>query len=161
MDLRRLRSGELLTGASAAALVVVMFLDWFGGRSAWETMTIARVVLVVFVLVALAMVVLTATRTVAMATSAAAITIAVGLPALLLVFYRVVINEPGPNALVSVDLGAYLGLLLVVVVMASAFRALADERTHATASLRQTERVLAVRGTPREPPPARDPGRPA
>ena len=41
-------------------------------------------------------------------------------------------------------------MTLVVGVMAGAFRALADERTKAPASVRQTERVLAVRGAPRE-----------
>jgi hypothetical protein len=159
MDVRRLRGGELLAGAGAVGLFVVMFEDWFGGESAWATMTIARVVLVALVLCAFALVSLTVSRTVAMATSAATITIAVGVIALLLVVYRVVINEPGPNALVTVDLGAYLGLLLVLTVIAGAFAALKDERTKAAASLLQTERVLGVRGAPREPPPARDAGR--
>jgi hypothetical protein len=159
VDLRRLRGGELLAGVSAAALLVVMFEGWFSGKSAWETMTIVRIALVALVLCAFALVVLTVSRTVAMATSAATITIAVGAITLLLVFYRVAINEPGTNADVSVDLGAYLGLLLVAGVVAGAFVALKDERTHAAASLRQTERVLAVRGAAREPPPARDPDR--
>jgi hypothetical protein len=159
MDLRRLRGGELLAGGSAVGLLVVMFQGWFSGESAWETMAIARVALVLLVLCAFALVALTVSRTVAMATSAATITIAVGVIALLLVVYRVVINEPGSNASVSVDLGAYLGLLLVLGVVAGAFAALKDERTRAAASLRQTERVLAVRGAPRKPPPARDPGR--
>jgi hypothetical protein len=162
VDLRRLRGGELLAGAGACGLLVVMFLAWFGGRSAWESMAIARVVLVALVLCALTLVVLTVTsRTVAMACSAATITVGVGALALLLVFYRVVVNEPGPNATVTVDLGAYLGLLLVAGIVAGAWRTLADERTATPASLRQTERVLAVRGAPRKAPPARDPGRPA
>jgi hypothetical protein len=161
MDVRRLRGGELLASVSAAALVVVMFEGWFSGESAWETMAIARVVLVALVLCAFALVVLTVSRTVAMATSTATVTIAVGVIALLLVVYRVVVNEPGTNAVVSVDLGAYLGLALVAGVIAGAFLALKDERTHAAASLQQTERVLAVRGAPRKPPPARDPGRDA
>ncbi len=159
MDLRRLRSGELLAGACAGGLLAVTFSEWFGGESAWETMAIARFALVALVLCALALLVLTVSRTVAMATSMATITIAVGVITLLLVVYRVVVNEPGTNAVVSIDAGAYLGLALVVGVMAGAFRALADERTRAAASLRQTERVLAVRGAPREPPPTRDPGR--
>jgi hypothetical protein len=162
VDLRRLRSGELLAGGAAAGLLVAMFLAWFGGRSAWETMAIARVVLVALVLCALTLVVLTVTsRTVAMACSAATITVGVGAIALLLVLYRVVIDEPGSNASVTVDLGAYLGLLLVFGVVAGAWRTLADERTATPASLRQTERVLAVRGAPRTPPPERDPARPA
>ena len=59
----------------------------------------------------------------------------------------------------TVDLGAYLGPALALGVIAGAFLALKDERTRAHASLRQTERVLGVRGAAREPPPARDPGR--
>jgi hypothetical protein len=162
MDLRRLRSGELLAGASAAGLLLDMFLGWFGGRSAWEAMPVVRVVLIALVLCGLTIVVLTVTsRTVAMACSAAAITVGVGALALLFVVYRVVIDEPGPNETVSVRTGAYLGLALVLGVVAGAWRALADERTGTTASLRQTERVLAVRGGPRKPPPARDPRRPA
>ncbi|MDX6721110.1 MAG: hypothetical protein QOJ63_3364, partial [Solirubrobacteraceae bacterium] len=154
MDVRRLRGGELLAGASAAGLLVAMFLAWFGGRSAWESMTIVRVVLVALVLCALTLVVLTVTsRTVAMACSAATITVGVGVIALLLVGYRVAIDEPGPNASVTVDLGAYLGLLLVLGIVAGAWRTLADERTATAASLHQTERVLAVRGAPRQPPP--------
>ena len=162
MDLRRLRSGEALAGAGAVALLVVMFLGWFSGETAWESMAIARVVLVALALCGLTIVVLTVTsRTVAMACSAAAITVGVGALALALVVYRVVVNEPGPNAVVTVDAGAYLGLLCVLAVIAGAWRTLADERTKTAASREQTERVLAVRGPPRKPPPARDPGRPA
>jgi hypothetical protein len=162
VDVRGLRTGELLAGACAAGLFVVLFVDWFGGRSAWETMAIARVALVALVACGLTLVVLTVTsRTVAMACSAAAITVGVGALALLLVAYRVVVNEPGANATVTVDAGAYLGLLLVLGVVAGGWRTLADERTHTGASREQTERVLAVRGPPRAPPPARDPGRPA
>ncbi|MBA3746169.1 MAG: hypothetical protein H0W96_01585, partial [Solirubrobacterales bacterium] len=139
MDLRRLRGGELLAGVSAGALLFVMFLEWFGGASAWDSMAIARVVLVALALCGLTIVVLTVTsRTVAMACSAAAIAVGVGALALLLVSYRVIVNEPGPNATVAVQTGAYLGLLLVLGVIAGAWRTLADERTHSAASLRQT-----------------------
>lgn len=162
MDLRQLRSGELLAGLSAGGLLVVTFLAWFGGQSAFDTMPILRFVLLALVVCGLTIVVLTVTsRTVAMACSAAAITVGVGAVTLITVGYRVAINEPGTNATVTLDAGAYLGLLLVFGVIAGAWRTLADERTRTAASLRQTERVLAVRGAARKPPPARDPGRPA
>jgi len=161
MDVRRLRGGELVAGVGAIGLLADMFVDWFGGASGWQSLTIGRVVIVGLVLCAFTLVVLTVTsRTVAMACSAATITIAAGVIALLFVFYRVVVNEPGANAIVSVQLGAYLGLLLVLAVSAGAWLTLSDERTTATGSLEQTERVLAVRGPPRPAPPARDPGRP-
>jgi hypothetical protein len=161
MDVRRMRSGELLAGASAAGLLVVMFLDWFGGRSAWEALTIGRVLLVAVAALALTLVVLTLTaRPVAMACSAAVITVGVAVLVALLVLFRIAVDEPGPDAGAAIGLGAYLGLLLVLGCAAGAWRTLADERTGASASLRQTERVLAVRGAPRPPPPARDPSRP-
>jgi len=162
MDLRRLRGGELLVGVGAAGLLADMFADWFGDSSGWASLTIGRIALVGLIVCALTLVVLTVTsRTVAMACSAAVLTIGAGLLALWFVFYRVVINEPGTNAVVSVQTGAYLGLLLVLAITAGAWITLSDERTRAAASLEQTERVLAVRGAPRSAPPARDPGRPA
>jgi hypothetical protein len=160
MDVRRLRSGELLTAAGAIGLGLVLFGDWFGGRSGWETLTFGRVLLVLTILIALTLVVITlSARAVSMATSAATLTIGIGTFALLYMLYRVAIDEPGPNALVSVDLGAYLGLLAVLAILAGAWRALDDERTDSAISQRQTERVLAVRGAARPAPPPRDPSR--
>lgn len=161
MDLRRLRRGELLAGAAAVALLAVMFADWFGGADAWESLTLLRVPLVITALLALAIVVLTVSRTVAMACSAAAATVGIGTLTLLALLYRVVIDEPGPDAAGTIGPGGYFGLLLVLGCVAGAWRTLADERTEAPLSREQTERVLAVRGPPRPAPPARDPGRPA
>ena len=162
MDVRRLRSGELLTAAGAAGLAVVLFADWFGGRSGWSTMTVGRVLLVLTILLALTLVVLTLrARAVSMATSAAIVTIGIGSLALAYLLYRVGIDEPGRNALVSVDAGAYLGLLCLLAILAGTWRALADERKDSAISLRQTERVLAVRGPARQAPPTRDTDRPA
>jgi hypothetical protein len=162
VDVRRLHRGELLAAVSSVGLFVVMFLDWFGGRSAWEALPIGRILLVAVALLALTLVVLTLTaRPVAMPASAASITIGVTALAVLLLLYRIVADEPGPDAGAQIGLGAYLGLLFVLGCGAGAWRALADERTGAASSLRQTERVLAVRGAPRPPPPERDPSRPA
>jgi hypothetical protein len=162
VDARRLHRGELLAAVSAVGLLVVMFLDWFGGRSGWEALAIGRILLVALALLALTLVVLTLTaRPVAMAASAASITIGVTALAVLLLLYRIVVDEPGPDAGSQIGLGAYLGLLFVLGCGAGAWRALADERTGAASSLRQTERVLAVRGAPRPAPPERDPSRPA
>ena len=160
MNLGLLRSGELLAGFSAAALVAVMFLDWFGGRSAWESLTIGRALLVVVALLTLTLVVLTVTaRPVAMAGSAASITVGGAAVVLLYLVYRIAVNEPGTDAAGDIGIGAYLGFLCVLGCAAGAWRALGDERTRAAASLRQTERVLAVRGAPRPAPPERDPSR--
>jgi hypothetical protein len=160
MDPTRLRLGELLTGACALGLLGVMFLDWFGGRDAWQLST-GRVLLVALVALGLLVVALTLTaRPVAMPVAATVITIGVAAIVVLYVLYRVVVNEPGPNAVVDVETGAYAGLALTLGVGAGAWIALGDERTGAAASRRQAERVLAVRGAARPAPPERDPARP-
>ncbi len=161
MDVRRLRGGELGVAAGAIGLLVVMFLDWFGGRSAWETLAVGRVLLALTALLGLTLVVITLRRrAVSMATSSASVTVGVGSLTLLATLYRVGLDEPGRNALVSVDGGAYLGLACLLAILAGAWRSLADERTAAAASLEQTERVLAVRGPPRPAPPSRERPRP-
>ena len=157
-----MRGGELLAGASSVALLLVMFAPWFGDASAWEGLTIGRVPLALTAVLGLTLVALTVTsRSVALASSAAAITVGFGALTSLYACYRVAVNEPGPNALVTVRPAALIGLALVFAIVAGAWRAMADERTGAAASLRQTERVLAVRGAPRPPPPERDPQRAA
>ncbi len=162
MSLGRLRSGELLAGASALGLLVVTFIAWFAGESAWETLPVIRLFLLATIAMALVLVVLTATENpIALPVAAGVITAGVAIVTWVLVFYRVVVNEPGTNAIVELDSGAYLGLLLVSLVAAGAWRTMQDERTGSERSRRQTERVLAVRGTPRPPPPERDPDRPA
>jgi hypothetical protein len=156
MDVRRLRSGELMTAVGTAGLAVVLFADWFGGRSGWSTLTVGRVLLVATIALAVTLVVFTlSARAVSMATSAAIVTIGIGTLAALYLLYRIGLDEPGRNALVSVDAGAYLGLLFTLLIVAGAWRAAADERTDSAISLRQTERVLAVRGAARPAPPPR------
>ena len=162
MDLRRLRSGELLTAAGAIGLAVVLFVDWFGGESGWSTLTVGRGLLVLTIALALTFVFITlSARAVSMATSSATVTVAFSTLTLLYLLIRVGIDEPGVNALVSVDAGAYLGVLCVVAIIVGAWRSIADERTASAISQRQTERVLAVRGPARPAPPARDPDRAA
>jgi len=158
VDVRRLRVGELLTALGAAGLAIDIFVSWFGGRSAWETLTVGRVLLVLTIALATTLVVLTlCKRAVSMATSWATVTVGIGSLVLLYLIYRVGIDEPGRNGEVSVDAGAYLGLVCMLAILAGAWRTLADERLGAGDSLRQTERVLAVRGAARPAPPERDP----
>lgn len=160
MDVRGLRSGELVTGLGTAGLAVVMFTSWFGGRSAWDTLTLGRLLLVLTIALATTLVVFTLRRrAVSMAMSAATVTVGIGTITLLYLLYRVGIDEPGRNGDVSIDIGAYLGLACVVLMLSGAWRTLADERTGAATSLDQTERVLAVRGAARAAPPERDPQR--
>ncbi|MDQ3850370.1 MAG: hypothetical protein M3296_07135, partial [Actinomycetota bacterium] len=130
MDLARLRSGELLVGGSAVALLVVLFVPWFDGESGWSAMSVIRVFVLATIALALLLVALTITqRPVAVTVAAAVGVVTMGALDAVLVAYRVALDEPGPNAQVGLDAGAYLGLALAVGVFAGAWRTLRDERT--------------------------------
>lgn len=162
MDLGRLRGGELLTGLGAIGLLVVLSLDWYGSESGWDSLEILRILFAAQALAALTLIGLTVlARPVAIPVAATVMTLVFSLFAVLCALYRVGIDQPGSYGPSDVDVAAYVGLACVTAVAVGAWRALADERTHSTASRRQAERVLAVRGAPRPPPPERDPDRPA
>jgi hypothetical protein len=157
-----LRSGEIVAGLGAAALLVALFLAWFataGGaaQSGWARLGwLALIPLVVAIVLALALVVATAAeRTPAIPLALAVAAVPWGLLAALTIVVRL-IAQPGANAEVSVRWPAYLGLAGALAILAGAWRALADERTRTARSRAQTERALAVRGQPRPVPPRRD-----
>ena len=60
--MRRLRDGEWIAGGGGAALLAALFLDWYGGLSAWRAHAVLDVVLALLALVPLALVVAQATR---------------------------------------------------------------------------------------------------
>jgi hypothetical protein len=157
-----LRSGEIVAGLGAAALLVALFLDWFtapggAGRSGWASLGwLALIPLVVAVALGLAFVVATlAERTPALPLALGVAAVPWSLLAVLAVVVRL-LAQPGPNAEVNVRWPAYLGLAGAVAILAGAWRALADERTDTAAAQAQTERALAVRGQRRPVPPRRD-----
>jgi multisubunit Na+/H+ antiporter MnhB subunit len=143
MDLSRLRPGELVAGAGGVALLVVMFLDWYGaggstqlgdaeielsvGFNAWQAFDLADVILALVALSAIALAVLSATqRSPALPVAASVITSTLGILGTLLVFYRI-LNQPGPNELVEVKLGAFLGFLSVAAVAVGGWLSMRDE----------------------------------
>lgn len=168
MSRGRLRSGEVLAGAGAVALFVLLFLDWFEPRiqpritetsgrvvgpeqhlSGWTSLGWAMLVLLLLVIV-LALWLAAATLfagTVSQPVAAAVVLSAAGALALGALVIRVAVVQPGlgiglPNDQVDVRLPAYLGIAALAVLVIGAWRSMADERTEAPESAY-------------EPPPAR------
>jgi uncharacterized integral membrane protein len=164
----RLRSGEILAGAGAVALFVLLFLDWFepavqprvtetSGRvvgpeqhlSGWTSLGVVLLVLLLVVIV-LALWLAASTlfaATVSQPVAAGVLLTAVGALTLGALIMRVFVVQPGlgiglPNDLVDVRLPAYLGIAALAVIVVGAWRSMADERTAAPESAY-------------EPPPAR------
>jgi hypothetical protein len=131
---RRLRAGELGTGAAALLLLLATFLDWYTppgggeGLSAWGAFGVVDVLLGIVVLLGLAVLVFQiAGRGPALPVALEVLTTTLALVATLLVLYRI-LNQPGPNDALDVSAGAWLGLAAVAAVFLGAWLAMSDER---------------------------------
>ena len=139
--MRRLRLGEWVALAGGAALLVsLLFLPWYhafanavplgAGETSltgFEAFSVLDVVLAAIALIPFALAFMQATRddpTWPVALSIACIV--VGALAVVLVAYRM-LNQPGPNELIEVGWGAWVGLLGAVLIVAGGWRALATE----------------------------------
>jgi hypothetical protein len=131
--MRRLRDGEWIAGAGAVALLVSMFLHWYaldtallGGiaaeATAWQAFDVLDIVLALLALVPLALMFTQATRlSPAIPAFFSVMTVVAGGLAALLILYRIV-NQPGPNGVVDVQVGAWLGVLAAAVIAAGGWR---------------------------------------
>jgi uncharacterized membrane protein len=128
VELSRLRRGDVIAGLGGVALLVVMFLDWYAaGGSAWQAFSVSDLILALTAVSGIGLAVLTASRrSPALPVAASVITSTLGAFATLLVLYRI-LNQPGPNELVEVKLGAFLGFLAVLAVTAGGYLAIRDE----------------------------------
>jgi len=118
----RLRDEEWIAGAGGIALLASMFLHWYEPATAWEAFSLLDVVLAVLALAPLALVALQATReSPSLPVAFSVLTVVAGALASLLILYRIV-DQPGPNDLVDVQLGAWLGLLAALVTTTGGWR---------------------------------------
>ncbi len=120
----RLSRGELIAGASGLALLVVMFLPWYGvdvsvggfsaseSGNAWEVFSYIDIVLFLVAAVAIGLAV-ARLADVALPPDlpVAQIVAGAGALAVLLVLYRI-IDVPGPDISATVDFGRKIGLFL-------------------------------------------------
>ncbi len=136
----RLRSGEWIAGAGALLLIVFMLaLSWYGGQQAparsaparpasfngWHGLTHLRWLVLVTILAALALVWLQATRRApALPLTCSMFVMLLGGVTVLALFYRVVVDPPGG---MSVNAGAYLGLLAAVAITYGGYKSMRTE----------------------------------
>jgi hypothetical protein len=131
----RMRAGDWLAGAAAAGLLVLMFFDWFdvagAGAGGWSTLGwFIDVLACVAIFGGLALSYMTVKRaSPAWPVGAGVLTWTVGSLIFLVLLVRVTITQPGEDALLSVQLPAYLGLLCAALIPAGGFLSLRDERT--------------------------------
>ena len=141
--MRRVRIGELVSGAAGVVLLVSMFLDWysvsprvlvgamdeqFRSVDAWGAFSVVDVLISLVALLGIALAVSQiAGRGPALPVALGVITTTLALAGTLLLLYRI-LNQPGPNELITVEAGAYVGLLASLGVFLGAWLSLSDER---------------------------------
>ena len=126
VDTSRISFGEMVAGVSAVALLIFMFLPWFGvstdvpgfaasvNANAWEALSLIDIILFLVILVTLALVGARATGNLpANLPAPAGLIIAVaGAIALVLILIRI-ISIPGPDVdIQGVEFGRKIGIFL-------------------------------------------------
>jgi hypothetical protein len=127
----RVRDGEWIAGAGGVALLAAMFLHWYGAgpfeATAWQAFGVLDLVLALLALVPLGLVVTQATRSSpSIPVALSVLTALAGGLAGLLILYRIV-NQPGPNDVVEVQAGAWLGFVAALVIAGGGWRSLRVE----------------------------------
>ena len=132
--MRRVRAGEIFAGAAGVVLLASMFLSWYSVSSrddsltAWGAFSVVDVLIAIVALLGIALALSEVIgRGPALPVALAVITTTLALAGTLLLLYRI-LNQPGPNDLISVEAGAYLGLLASLGVFLGAWLSLSDER---------------------------------
>ena len=127
MDLRRLRTGELVLGAAGVALLISLFLPWYRpASSAWEAFAVLDLVLAVIAASALAVLVVTATQSLpAVPVAMDSLVTLAGIAATVLVAVRAL---DLPDAAAGRDWALWLGLTGAAGMAAGGLLAMRDER---------------------------------
>lgn len=175
MDVSKLTQGQKIAGASAVALLLIMFIfDWFGyeaaggfglsgelgGRNAWGAFSFIDIVLFVTVVAALAMVYFAASgQSVSLPVAMSAIVAGLGILSTLLVLFRIIsppdLSVGGLSAGDAVDttrkIGVFLGLIAAGGVAYGGWTAMQEEGTSFQS---QADRLRDQRSGPGAGPPA-------
>jgi hypothetical protein len=131
---RALRPADVLAGTAGALLIVSLFLPWYAPRGrtetidAWQAFTVTDLLLALVGALAIALAVSQlAVRGPAVPVGLGVVATSMAIAGLLVLVFRLV-DQPGPNALIELRAGAYVGLAAAFLTPVGAWRSMADER---------------------------------
>ncbi|HEY2602685.1 MAG TPA: hypothetical protein VGI67_14100 [Thermoleophilaceae bacterium] len=145
MDLRAVRDGLRIAAFGAVALFVFLFFfDWYGiggeigafaeraGISAtvngWHGHSILRWLMLLTIIGALGLTFMAATgRKLSWPIAPSAILTALSGLTTILVAYRLILNNPGPDSIIDTKVGAWLGLLSLVTITVGGYFAMRED----------------------------------
>ncbi len=143
-DVKRLGLGDQIAGGGAIALFIFfMFFDWYSvsigqfsaGATGWKAHELLRWLVLLTIILALGKAFMNATnRTMELPFPPGLILTIVAGFTTVCVLYRMFIDQPGPDKLIDLDFGAWLGLLSLIAVTAGGFLSMGEEGDSATAS---------------------------
>lgn len=130
MDARRLSWGEWLAGACGVLMLVALFLPWYsaGGQSvtAWQSMAVDDVILAIAAVLAIAAAFIVSLRRLSgFSVAATSLAILPAIVGLVVTVYRLV--SPAPLVDVSLEAGAWLGLVAAIGIFIGAWAGATDE----------------------------------
>jgi hypothetical protein len=144
-DLRRLRAGEWVLGASALVLLISSFLSWYGLRAgygqtyaslglgsgssdAWSALSVVRWLILIVALIGLAAWFTQAGfRAPALSVSLTIVLTPLSLILALILINRVLISKPGESALISLRPGAAIGMVSSIMMFVGAYLSLRED----------------------------------
>ena len=127
MDVNRVSHGQRIAAIAGGLLFIDLWMHWYSAKgvdvsvSAWQAFSYTDILLAITALVAMGAAAATASGTALPVRLTPIIAPLAGVMTLL-VLYRIV-NQPGPNNVINVEWGAYLGFILVAVVAYGGMRA--------------------------------------
>jgi hypothetical protein len=170
MDTTNLRMGEKIAGAAGLALIVIMFLGWWGApgdvaelaelsgvdtgsASAWEAHDLMDIIWFLTGLAGIALAVVAAGRaSINLPVALSAIVAGLGILSTLLIIYRLI--DPPFDA--GREFGVFLGLIAAAGVAYGGYRAMQEEGTSFQGEADRLQHDRPGGGTP-PPPPAGGP----
>jgi hypothetical protein len=162
-----LSTGEKIAGASGVALIIIMFLSWWGApgelgdlaeaagidasANAWQGASFLDIIWFLTAVAAIALAVIAATATTpALPVSMSAVVAGLGILSTLLIIYRLI--DPPEDA--AREIGAFLGLIAAAGIAYGGWKAMEEE---GTSFGEQRDRFDAGGGTAPPPPPPAPP----
>ncbi|MGZ5309780.1 MAG: hypothetical protein ACXWDQ_04960 [Solirubrobacterales bacterium] len=136
MDLDKLSQGEKIAGGAGIALLIIMFLPWYGSGpfsvNAWESFTYTDLICFLAGVAGLALAVTAASDSdLGLPVALSSVVAGLGALATLLVLYRI-IDPPGAGGVdVGREIGIFLGLIAAAAIAYGGYLGMQGEATGA------------------------------